>query len=29
LAAKVSVLVDYLKSIIEDIDPQALSKTEH
>jgi LysR family transcriptional regulator for bpeEF and oprC len=29
LAAKVSVLVDYLKSIIEDIDPQALSQTEH
>lgn len=29
LAAKVRVLVDYLKSIIEDIDPQALSKTEH
>jgi LysR family transcriptional regulator for bpeEF and oprC len=28
LAAKVRVLVDYLKSIIEDIDPQALSKTE-
>jgi hypothetical protein len=24
----VRVLVDYLKSIIEDIDPQALSKTE-
>jgi hypothetical protein len=29
LAAKVRVLVDYLKGIIEDIDPQALSKTEH
>jgi hypothetical protein len=28
LAAKVRVFVDYLKTIVEEIDPQALSKIE-